>query len=132
MFQYPSLTRVSKIHLPTLFISGTADALIPPAMMQELYQVQRLVQHNSLHLNKSKSHTLIKFLSSVRKSNFCQSVCSVSNCKMIMMKLIHEQITNMMMASNEIQNFTCSIVLFPVQYRQCMSNTSQILIKCNY
>ncbi len=39
LFQYPSLIRIQKIHLPSLFISGMSDALIPPAMMNELYEV---------------------------------------------------------------------------------------------
>ncbi len=38
-FQYPSSKRIQQISLPTLFISGLADTLIPPSMMQHLYDV---------------------------------------------------------------------------------------------
>lgn len=37
--KYPSIERIKKISLPTLFISGQADDLIPPKMMTKLHQM---------------------------------------------------------------------------------------------
>ncbi|OWF36310.1 protein ABHD13-like [Mizuhopecten yessoensis] len=37
--KYPSAERIKKIKLPTLFLSGQADDLIPPKMMTKLHQV---------------------------------------------------------------------------------------------
>ncbi len=57
LFQYPSLIRIQKIHLPSLFISGMSDALIPPAMMNELYEVCRTQDSFIL------THQLLPFIS---------------------------------------------------------------------
>lgn len=37
--KYPSADRIKKISLPTLFLSGQADEIIPPKMMTHLHQV---------------------------------------------------------------------------------------------
>ena len=35
---YPSLERIKSITTPTLFISGTSDKIVPPTMMDELFE----------------------------------------------------------------------------------------------
>ena len=40
IFQFRSSYEIKKVKVPTLFLSGLADQLIPSAMMMELYQVQ--------------------------------------------------------------------------------------------
>ena len=42
MFQYPSRNSIRKVHSPSLFLSGLADTLIPPRMMQALYNVSKI------------------------------------------------------------------------------------------
>lgn len=37
-FQYLSIVKVRSVTVPTLFISGLADTLVPPHMMQDLYK----------------------------------------------------------------------------------------------
>lgn len=39
--QFKSIEKIIRVLIPTLFISGLADAIIPPHMMQELYQASR-------------------------------------------------------------------------------------------
>lgn len=36
--QYLSILKVRSVAVPTLFISGLADTLVPPRMMQDLYK----------------------------------------------------------------------------------------------
>ncbi len=44
VLQYPTRSRVQRITMPTLFLSGLADSLIPPSMMQQLYDVSMMQQ----------------------------------------------------------------------------------------
>lgn len=37
IFQYLSLNKISSVTIPTMFISGQADTLVPPAMMTILH-----------------------------------------------------------------------------------------------
>ena len=39
LFQFRSSFEMKKVKVPTLFLSGLADQLIPSSMMMELYQV---------------------------------------------------------------------------------------------
>lgn len=39
MTQFDSLKKIRKARVPTLFLSGLADQLIPPRMMTSLYKV---------------------------------------------------------------------------------------------
>lgn len=38
LLQYLSILKVRSVTVPTLFISGLADTLVPPRMMQDLYK----------------------------------------------------------------------------------------------
>ena len=42
LLQFTSKYEIQKVQIPSLFLSGLADQLIPPAMMKELYQVLEL------------------------------------------------------------------------------------------
>jgi esterase/lipase len=44
IFQFPSEYRIGKIKVPTIFLSGQSDELIPPRMMQALYNVSKNVK----------------------------------------------------------------------------------------
>ena len=52
LFQYPTKDRVQRITLPTLFMSGLADTLIPPTMMQQLYDVS--CYFVSININRAR------------------------------------------------------------------------------
>ena len=39
--QYPSEYRIGKVTVPTLFLSGLNDDLIPPQMMSQLHNVRK-------------------------------------------------------------------------------------------
>ena len=39
MFQFPSIDRIEAVKVPTLFLSGAMDELVPPKMMKDLYNV---------------------------------------------------------------------------------------------
>ncbi|RWS06166.1 alpha/beta hydrolase domain-containing protein 13-like protein [Dinothrombium tinctorium] len=41
--KFDSLSKISRVSVPTLFLSGMADELIPPSMMQTLYQSSRSI-----------------------------------------------------------------------------------------
>lgn len=38
LLQYLSILKIRSVTVPTLFISGLADTLVPPRMMQDLYK----------------------------------------------------------------------------------------------
>ena len=39
LLQFPSQSRIAKVQLPTLFMCGKKDEIVPHAMMQSLYTV---------------------------------------------------------------------------------------------
>jgi len=72
--RYESLQKVTSVVCPTLFISGTKDELIPPAMMSDLYtrcssSLKRLRRfpggHNDTWLCKDYSAQLCEFIEGV-------------------------------------------------------------------
>ncbi len=75
--QYYSRVKVPRLAVPSLFLSGTNDQLIPPKMMTELYQAtgseaKRLAKfqggtHNETWMCPHYYHTLDYFLETVRK-----------------------------------------------------------------
>ena len=58
LFQYPSDYRIGRVTIPTLFLSGLNDELVPPSMMSQLYNVSAdrshtiLLQEKIVFLNK--------------------------------------------------------------------------------
>lgn len=75
-FQFDSLYKVPFLRVPTLFISGLADTLVPPQMMTELYSRcgsirKQLLQipagtHNETWSLQGYYHSLAVFLQSCR------------------------------------------------------------------
>lgn len=76
--QYPSKDRIQKIKLPTLFLSGLSDQLIPPKMMKTLHNVsgstfKKLVKfengtHNETWMCPHYYEAILVFIKEVQKS----------------------------------------------------------------
>lgn len=76
MLQFDSIYKIPFLRVPTLFISGLADTLIPPRMMSELYnrcgsERKQLLQmpagtHNETWTLQGYYHSLAVFLQNCR------------------------------------------------------------------
>ncbi|XP_013416983.1 protein ABHD13-like [Lingula anatina] len=81
--QYPSVIRIRQLQLPTLFLSGQSDNLVPPAMMNELYDksgsiLKRLVKfqgasHNETWQSNGYYDAINNFMMEVYKSKVVRS-----------------------------------------------------------
>lgn len=77
--QFLSLYKVTQLRIPTLFISGMADTLVPPRMMSELHnrcgsERKQLLQlplgtHNETWTLQGYYHSLAMFLQNCRSAD---------------------------------------------------------------
>jgi len=88
-FQYFSEYKVVKITTPTLFLSGQQDELIPPAMMQSLYNVNinigKLI-HVVQTENKSCIYICVVFF--IQTLNSGKLMCRVNDEELFMASLL--------------------------------------------
>lgn len=90
-FQFSSYQKVKQLRIPTLFISGTADTLVPPRMMFELQNRcgsirKQLLQipngtHNETWQVQGYYHSLAVFLQSCRLKNMDRYDIKMDNGK---------------------------------------------------
>lgn len=79
LFQFMSYQKVKMLRTPTLFISGSADALVPPKMMYDLHNRcssirKQLLQipggtHNETWQLQGYYHAIALFLQNCRNTN---------------------------------------------------------------
>ncbi|CAF0784717.1 unnamed protein product [Brachionus calyciflorus] len=87
--QYQSIKKIKDITIPGLFISGLSDTMIPPRMMQSLFdrsnsRMKRMLQikegnHNDTWLCAGYFQFMLKFLQEVSSNQFDNNIQNASN-----------------------------------------------------
>jgi len=53
---WPSIERITRIHIPMLFVNGTADEIVPPGHVQRLYEAAKQAPFKVMHTVNGGMH----------------------------------------------------------------------------